>query len=157
MYASNKIDTFSSQFVQTITNPQGQKVVYSGDIHISSSTKVAWFYKKPMEKNIYILGEEVTVIEPMLEQAIVSKHNMQVDILKVLQEAKNAKKPFSTTIQKQKYDIDVDKNGVIIGISYVDEFENNVLITFVNSSYNNKIYDDLFEFYIPFNYDIIYK
>lgn len=155
--ASDKIKTFSSNFSQTIINPSGNSVKYSGQIHMQSSDKIAWFYTKPMIKNIYIVDKDVTIIEPELEQAIKTKHNMQVDLPSLVTKAYLNKKDFTQIIDKQSYTIIVSKDGLIKEINYIDEFENNVNITFYNTKYNQSIHDDLFEFYIPFDFDIIHK
>lgn len=157
LFSFDKVTTFNSDFIQTINNPSGQKIEYSGTIYINGNSKIAWFYKTPMSKEIYILDNEVTIIEPDLEQVIVTKHNIQLDLFAILSQALEKKKNFSYKIDKQTFEIEVDKNGKIKVISYLDEFENKVQISFNNTLYNNKIEDKVYEFVIPYNYDIMYK
>lgn len=156
-FSFDKVTTFNSDFIQTINNPTGQTIEYSGTIQIKGNSKIAWFYKTPMAKEIYILDNEVTIIEPDLEQVIVTKHNMQLDLFSILSQALEKKKNFSHKIDKQNFDIEVDKNGKIKAINYLDEFENKVQISFNNTLYNSKIEDKIYEFVIPYNYDIMYK
>ena len=157
IYASNTIKTFSSDFVQSVKNTSGSKVEYKGNIFIDTNSKIAWIYKTPIEKNIYIVDKAVTIIEPQIEQVIFTKHNTQIDLFAIIEKASQKKSNFTQKIDSQNYNIKVASSGDIIGIDYLDEFENSVNITFNNVSYNKKIDSSIFNFNIPSNYDILYK
>jgi len=157
IYALGAIKTFNSDFIQSVKNPSGSKVEYTGNIVIDTDSKVAWFYKTPVEKNIYILNKAVTIIEPQIEQVIFTKHNIQIDLFSIIEKASTKKENFTHKVDSQNYNIKVAKSGDITGIEYLDEFENNVTITFTNTHYNKKINQDIFEFTIPSSYDILYK
>jgi len=157
IYALGAIKTFNADFIQSVKNPSGNKVEYTGNIVIDTDSKIAWFYKTPVEKNIYILNKAVTIIEPQIEQVIFTKHNVQIDLFSIIEKASAKKENFTHKIDSQTYNIKVAKSGDITGIEYFDEFENNVTITFNKTSYNQKIKPEIFEFTIPSSYDILYK
>lgn len=157
VYGSNTVKTFSCDFVQSVKNSSGSKVEYKGSIFIDTNSKIAWIYKTPIEKNIYIVDKAVTVIEPQIEQVIFTKHNTQIDLFAIVEKASQKKSNFVQKIDSQNYNIKVASSGDIVGIDYLDEFENSVTLTFHNTSYNKKIDSSIFDFIIPSHYDILYK
>ncbi|NLO16647.1 MAG: hypothetical protein GX118_00405 [Arcobacter butzleri] len=157
IFAMDSIKSFSSDFIQEITKHQETKVEYKGNIIIANNSHIAWFYTSPLEKSIYIIKDEVVIIEPMIEQVIYTNHHVQIDLLEILKKAYHIKKDFQEIVEATTYSIKVDKEGKIEKISYIDEFENSINIIFFNTIYNKDIDMTLFEYNIPDEYDIIYK
>lgn len=159
LYANNfgNIKTFEAEFTQTIQNPSGTKVHYDGVLHIKEPNTIRWQYKKPIEKFVYIKKYTITIIEPELEQAIITKLDKEINILALLKTAKK----ISTNIYLSKFN-NVDytielTNNLLKRISYKDELENNVIIDFKKVQQNHLIEDKIFKFRIPYDYDVIKK
>ncbi len=151
------VKTFEASFTQTIINPSGNKVRYNGLLHIQEPNQIKWEYKNPIEKFVYVKKNSVTIIEPELEQAIVTQIDQEINILNLL---KNAKKISTDTylslFNNVEYTLTLD-NTKLVKITYKDEIENSVIITFKNVQQNHKINKDIFLFTIPFEFDIIKK
>jgi len=153
----NHIKSYKADFKQTIINPQGKVLDYSGKIYIKYPSLVLWEYIKPIEKSIYIKDDVVTIIEPDLEQAIITKLDNNIDIFKIFQNAKKISTNKYKTLYNNKYYYIIVKNNQIKNISYKDELDNNITIVFSNIDQNQLIATSIFEFMIPFEYDIIRK
>ncbi|PIF04843.1 MAG: cell envelope biogenesis protein LolA [Arcobacter sp.] len=159
LYASefDKITTFEATFTQTITNSSGNIVIYKGTLHIKKPNKIKWQYKTPIEKFVYIKRYTVTIIEPELEQAIITKLDKEINIFKLL---KNAKKIAGNTYLSNFNNINytlVFKNNKLHKIIYKDEIENDIVLLFTNVLQNHKIDEKIFKFFIPLEFDIIKK
>lgn len=151
------VKTFEASFTQTIINPSGNEVKYNGLLHIQEPDKIKWQYKDPIEKFVYVKKNSVTIIEPELEQAIITRIDQEINILNLL---KNAKKistnHYVSLFNNVEYSLTLE-NKKLKKIAYQDEIENNVIITFTNVQQNHKINKDIFLFTIPFEFDIIKK
>jgi outer membrane lipoprotein carrier protein len=151
------IKTFKANFKQTITNPSGKDAIYKGQIHIKEPTFIKWHYEEPITKFVYVKKYTVTIIEPDLEQVIVTKLNKEINILTLL---KNAKKitptQYLSNFNNTDYIITL-KDNTLSTITYKDELENNVSISFTNVKQNISIDDTVFKFFIPLEYDVIKK
>jgi len=151
------VKTFEASFTQTIINPSGNEVKYTGLLHIQEPDKIKWQYKDPIEKLVYVKKNSVTIIEPELEQAIITKIDQEINILNLL---KNAKKTsdnnYLSLFNNVEYSLTIE-NKKLTKIAYKDEIENNVIITFTNVQQNHSIAKDIFLFTIPFEFDIIKK
>jgi outer membrane lipoprotein carrier protein len=153
----NSLKTFEAKFKQTITNPSGNKVIYNGLLYIQEPNKIKWQYQDPIEKLVYIKKYTVTIIEPELEQVIITKLDKEINILNLL---KNAKKISNNKYISHFNNVDYAltlKNKMLQQISYKDEIENDVVISFENVHQNHKISPEIFKFIIPFDFDIIKK
>lgn len=145
--------TLASDFTQTVTN-DGSKIEYSGNF-AATNTHALWKYKTPNLKDIYFSFERVVVIEPELEQAILTTLKDVPNLTKVMQ---NAKK-----IDENLYDAKFDdilyhlefKNDLISKIKYEDKLGNKVEISFANVKKNIVINDATFLPTIPANFDVI--
>jgi outer membrane lipoprotein carrier protein len=153
----NNLKTFEASFTQTITNPSGNKVIYNGLIHIKEPYKIKWQYKNPIEKFVYINKHTVTIIEPELEQVIMTKLDQEINILNLLKNAeKVGENDYISNFNNIDYSLSI-KDQTLIGISYIDEIENKVLISFQNVQQNHTIEENIFKFTIPLEYDVIKK
>lgn len=152
---SEHTETIQADFVQTITDDRNNTITYRGDMLAKRPSKAMWHYKEPVEKRVYISAENVTVVEPELEQAIVKKIDDNIDILAILATAKKEKNDSYTAYYNDKaYHITL-ANGVIKTIRFTDAFDNNVKIIFDKQQINQNIDDALFRATIPEAFDII--
>ncbi len=151
------IKSFKAQFIQTITNSSNSNIEYKGEVFIKNSGKVLWKYKTPIIKNVYINQNFAIIDEPALEQAIFTSLDDEMNIIKLLNSAKKIdKNTYKTKFYNIEYNIFV-KDNQISSISYSDELENKVLISFFNIEQNIPIDDMIFKFSAPNYYDIIRK
>tara|TARA_B110000046_G_C12989328_1_gene397122 strand:+ start:366 stop:878 length:513 start_codon:yes stop_codon:yes gene_type:complete len=151
------IQTFEANFTQTITNPSRNKVSYSGILHIQEPNFIRWEYIKPIKKFVYIKKYTIVIIEPELEQAIVTKIDKEINILNLLKTSqKISDEMYISTFNNTKYTLTIN-NKLLKKISYKDELENSINIYFKNIKQNHTIHKNIFKFYIPVDYDIIKK
>ena len=151
------IKTFDASFTQTIVNGVNNKIVYTGKVYIKEPSKILWRYQTPIIKNVYILDTFAIVDEPELEQALYTTLDKEINLLKMVQEAtKIDEQHYQTKLYDINYTINI-QNNQIKSISYKDELENQVNITFTQIKQNTPIDNDLFEFLPPDHYDIIRK
>ena len=159
LFANNfkDVKSFEASFVQTIKNPSGNKVNYNGILYIKEPNKIKWEYKTPIEKIVYINKDSVTIIEPELEQAIVTKIDQEINILNLLKKAKKiTTNEYQSEFNNITYTLNIE-NGNLQQIKYQDEIENDVTITFTNIKQNHIINSEIFLFTIPYDYDVIKK
>ncbi len=151
------IKTYSASFTQSIINNSGTRIEYKGSINIKQPNSLVWLYKDPIEKNVYVNSRDITIIEPDLEQAIISRIDEEINLLDLLQNAV----PFGDSLYKASlHNIDYNLkiiNGILIQIKYNDMIDNKVEINFHNIEQNHKINDSVFRFKIPRDFDIIRK
>ena len=151
------LDSFFGNFKQTITSDSKSVIEYSGKVFIKKSGKILWQYETPIKKNVYIDNTMAIVDEPELEQAIFTKLDNEINIIKLLNEAKKIdNENYVSTINGIKYSIKVQDNK-ISKITYKDELDNLVNINFLNIVQNGDIADEIFKFIIPSHYDVIRK
>ena len=159
-FASNDIrdlNSFQANFVQKITSDSKNVIEYKGEVFIKKSGKILWQYETPIKKNVYIDNTMAIVDEPELEQAIFTKLDNEINIIKLLNEAKKIdNENYVSTINGIKYSIKVQDNK-ISKITYKDELDNLVNINFLNIVQNGDIADEIFKFIIPSHYDVIRK
>jgi outer membrane lipoprotein carrier protein len=151
------LDSFFGNFKQTITSDSKSVIEYNGKVFIKKSGKILWQYETPIKKNVYIDNTMAIVDEPELEQAIFTKLDNEINIIKLLNEAKKIdNENYVSTINGIKYSIKVQDNK-ISKITYKDELDNLVNINFLNIVQNGDIADEIFKFIIPSHYDVIRK
>jgi outer membrane lipoprotein carrier protein len=153
----NTIKSFQASFEQTITNSSKTTITYKGEIFIKDNSKILWKYKKPIVKNVYILDNFAIIDEPELEQAIYTSLDKEINLFKILQEAKQVdENHYQATLNDMQYTVKLINNQ-ITAISYKDELENSVTINFTHVIQNLDIDAELFQFFPPTSYDIIRK
>ena len=149
------LTSFQANFEQSITDEKNKKIVYKGTIQASQPRYALWKYAQPIEKTVYVLKNKVIMIEPDLEQAIIKTIKSNFDFFSLLKSAKEIKKDvYTATFNNINYTI-YTKGMRIESISYIDEFENKVKIAFKDQKVNEKIDLNIFNPYIPTEYDII--
>lgn len=145
--------TLSSDFTQTIKNSES-KIEYSGNF-LATNTHALWKYKSPNQKDIYFSFERVVIIEPDLEQAILTTLKDVPNLTKVMQSAIKIDEnlydaKFDDTLYHLKF-----RDDLIDKITYSDKLGNEVVINFSNVKKNISINDTVFMPQIPANFDII--
>ena len=146
--------TFEANFEQTITNASKNIIYYSGNIK-ASEQNIRWQYEKPIQKEVFVLGNDVIINEPELEQTIYTKLKNEINIVKLLANAKKEdENNYSTHIGDTEYMLAI-KDNILLNISFIDEIENRVIITFKNQKVNEDIDSKTFLFDQDPNFDII--
>lgn len=148
-------NTIGSDFNQTITNDENSKIIYEGSFYATTDSKALWIYKSPVEKKIYFNKNQVVIVEPQLEQVIVTNLQNVPNLTQLLKSAQKIKKDlYEATYEDIKYTIHT-LNEQIIKIAYKDRLENRVSIDLFNQSINTFLDDSLFKIEIPNGYDVV--
>ncbi len=149
------ISSFKADFTQSITDDKNKTITYKGNVIASNTQDALWNYKTPVVKSVYLNGSKVTIIEPELEQVIIKYIKSNFNFFNMI---KNAKKinnnTYIATFNDAKFTIKTEDKK-IKSISYLDEFENKVVITFSNQQQNININKDIFIPHYSINFDIV--
>ncbi len=149
------INTFEADFIQTVTDDKNKVLTYNGNIFASKPQNALWRYTTPISKDVYINQSTVTIIEPEIEQAIIKKIDSNFDFFKIIKDAKKVDENiFIAKLGNSSFIIRTE-NEQIKSISYIDEFENSVLISFDKQKQNSKISKEVFIPKIPVEFDIV--
>ncbi len=152
---SKSIYSFSGPFEQRIIDDQNKTIIYRGHVWAKRPDKALWRYTEPIEKDVYIRGHRVIVIEPDLEQAIIKKINNDIDFFALIASARLVgEETYEADYADQVFTIRLD-HGIIQSIEYLDPFENSVILSFSDQQQNKMIDDKKFTVTIPRSYDII--
>ncbi len=151
----DEIDTFKADFIQTVTDEKNKVLTYNGNIVASKPQNAKWEYTSPITKDVYINQSTVTIIEPEIEQVIIRKIESNFDFFKMIKNAKKMKKNIYMAKFENSTFIIVTKKERIQSISYLDEFENTVKISFKNQEQNKEIDSGVFIPKIPNGFDVI--
>ncbi|MFA6138703.1 MAG: LolA-like outer membrane lipoprotein chaperone [Sulfurimonas sp.] len=151
----DEINSFEADFTQSVTDENNKVLSYSGLIMAAKPQNVMWDYEKPIKKNVYINTESVTIVEPEIEQVIVKEIESNFNFFNMIKNAKKVKENTFVATYKESIFTITTKNSFIKSISYTDEFENRVVITFDNQKQNESINSNVFVPKIPTDFDII--
>lgn len=156
LFASfDNITSFEAEFTQSITDDKNKTLVYVGKIVALKPQNARWSYFKPVKKEVYINNFEVTIVEPEIEQVIIKKLESNFDFFKIMSRAKEVgKNTYTANYRDSKFTI-IKNNTLIESISYLDEFENMIKITFKNQKQNQEIDIKNFAPVYPLDFDII--
>lgn len=156
LFASlEEITSFEADFTQSITDEKDKTLIYSGHIVALKPQNVKWSYKEPVKKDVYINRFEVTVVEPEIEQVIIRRIESNFDFFKIISNAKKIEEnKYLAYYRDSKFTI-IKNKSFIESISYLDEFENRVKITFKNQKQNQNIDETVFKPIFPLEFDII--
>ncbi len=152
---SEDMETFSADFEQHITDDQNKTLTYHGHLWSKRPNLAQWYYQEPIEKKVFIRGRNVTIVEPDLEQVIMRKIDRDIDLLAILAGSKplgNGK--HEAYFENQRFVI-TEKEGIIEQISYLDTFDNKVVLNFSKQKKNAPLADEMFLVSFPRDYDII--
>jgi len=151
------INTYEAFFTQSIINSSGKEILYKGKIYIKQPSQMLWKYNNPIEKFVHINNKDVTIIEPDLEQAIMSRLEKEINIIKLLKDStKIDDNTYKSTLYDKVYTIKIINNK-LTQIKYIDELDNKITIDFKDIKQNETIKSDIFKFNIPYDFDIIRK
>ena len=67
------LNSYQARFTQTIMNTEASRLTYEGTFSAKKPHYALWVYTKPLPKSVYLLDDEITIIEPELEQVIRQK------------------------------------------------------------------------------------
>lgn len=151
----DEINSFEADFTQSVTDENNKVLSYSGSIMAAKPQNVMWDYEKPIKKNVYINTESVTIVEPEIEQVIIKEIESNFNFFNMIKNAKKTKENTFVATYKESVFTITTKNSFIKSISYTDEFENRVVITFDNQKQNESINSNVFIPKIPTDFDII--
>ncbi|NOX15242.1 MAG: outer membrane lipoprotein chaperone LolA [Epsilonproteobacteria bacterium] len=147
--------TISCNFVQTITNDENSTITYTGNFLATNQKQALWIYKTPVKKKVYFKDKKVAIIEPELEQAIITTLKNSPNITQIIKNAtKISNNRYKTVFDDTNYFINI-KNGEISTITYKDKLENKIKITLKNVEKNIILDDSIFKLKIPKNFDIV--
>ena len=152
------LNSFQSKFIQIVTSSNSKDFIeYKGEVFIKKSGKILWKYETPVRKNIYIDNSSVIVDEPDLEQAIFTKLEQEINIIKLLEDSKKiSENLYKSRLDGVDYEISI-KDGKVSLITYKDNLENSIEIRFFEVINNAFIDDSKFLFVVPKDYDLIRK
>ncbi len=156
LFASlEEVTSFEADFIQIIIDEKDKVLTYNGRIVALKPQNARWSYTKPVKKDVFINDFEVTIVEPEIEQVIIKRLESNFDFFKIISNAKRIdKNTYVAFYRDSKFTI--VKNGDIIeSISYLDEFENRVEITFKNQKQNHTVNKSVFIPKYPMEFDII--
>lgn len=154
---ADNLNTFSAHFTQTVVDDKNTTIKYSGDIKAKRPNMAMWNYVEPVKKKIYINNQDLVIIEPELEQAILKKVGNTIAFFEMLKHAKKIDNEHYVA-KYENLNLHIRVNGdKIVDITYLDELENKVTITFTNQVDNKEIDDKNFKADIPIDFDIIYQ
>ena len=151
----SKLNSFSANFTQTITDEVGKTLSYKGSIKAIKPQFASWKYIFPVEKNVYIDANNIVIVEPELEQVIIKKLDDKFDFFSMIKDAKKIDNDFYVAQYRDtKFNIKIT-NSILQSISYIDEFGNRIEIIFTNQLQNSNINMKELRPSYPLNYDII--
>ncbi len=149
------INTFSANFEQHITDDQNKSIVYTGNIQAKRPNMALWNYETPVKKQLFIREQQVVILEPELEQAIIKNVSSDIDIFTIISKAtKISDEMYLAEYRDMEFILKI-KDGVIQAISYEDVFENSIVLTFSQQRVNKMIDDEIFQALIPADFDIL--
>ncbi len=152
------LESFEANFTQVITNPNGKKIVYHGMFYAKKNNLALWNYEKPIKKIIYYIHNEVMIVEPELEQVVVTKMQDNQNLLSILNDSQEIEKNhFIADCCGAQYHIYSKENLGILKIEYQDRLGNFSVINFTKQKINHQIEDKTFQPNIPEEFDIIRK
>ena len=151
----DSINSFEADFTQSVTDEKKKVLNYTGHIIAAKPQNALWQYNTPVKKEIYINAFNVTIIEPEIEQVIIRRLESNFDLFNMMKNAQQIDKEKYKAVYKDSEFIITTKNNIIESISYVDEFENDVKITFTNQKQNEVIDSEIFIPKIPIDFDVI--
>jgi len=149
------IQSFEASFVQTITDEENKTLTYKGKIYSKRPDHVLWHYTEPINKKIYLKKNVAVIVEPELEQSIIKRLQGEIDFFGILSSAKAVDETHYRANYKEIEFILKEDRGLIQSLSYTDQLENRVLITFSKQKQNRLIEDRFFVPKVPKHFDII--
>jgi len=155
MASIDNITSFEADFTQNIKDEKEKILSYKGHVYAHKPQFAKWEYKTPVEKNIFITPFAITIVEPEIEQVIVRKIKSNFNFFELIKNAKEVRENvYEANYKNTKFTI-IKEDKLIKSISYVDEFDNKVIIIFENQKQDHRIDLEVFNPKYPLQYDII--
>ena len=155
MASIDNITSFEADFTQNIKDEKDKVLSYKGHVTAHKPQFAKWDYKTPVQKVIYISPFAITIVEPEIEQVIQRKIESNFNFFQLIKNAKEIEKDIYEANYKNTTFKIIKENKLIKSISYIDEFENNVVINFTKQKQNHKVELKVFTPRYPLEYDII--
>ncbi|WP_331773835.1 LolA-like outer membrane lipoprotein chaperone [Sulfurospirillum sp. 1612] len=147
--------SLQSDFTQTITNDENSTITYTGTFYATAANQALWIYKSPIKKSVYFDGNHVAIVEPELEQVIMTTLQRSPNLTQIIADAKKMHHDtYKATYENTDYFINI-KNDTIQDIHYKDKLDNHVVIHLKNLQKNIILDATLFQVKIPEGYDVI--
>jgi len=152
---------FESNFTQTITNHENAKVLnYEGSVlfkAMQNQSLFKWNYTLPTQKEVCTNGYELTIIDHDLEQVSLYAIEDGINLEAIVQVAKKVdENSYKATYKKVEYLITLDKKSQLNNISYIDNMDNAVSISFTKMKYNQQSFDlNKLDCIAPKDYDVV--
>ncbi len=158
-FASNlEFKTLRANFIQNVSTKESS-LSYEGSFIIDVN-HAFWHYKSPYLKKFYFQQNTITIIEPELEQVIITKMDKMPNLIQILHSAKqdrNDSSLYSATYEGVTYKVKMSAN-LPVKIWYRDSLDNDVVINLKDVIKDRAITDfEIFTPKIPNGYDIIYQ
>jgi len=151
----DSINTFESDFIQTVTDEKNKTLTYKGHLIAQKPQNAIWSYTIPVIKGVYISSNNITIVEPAIEQVIIRKIESNFDFFNMIRNAKKIKENVYVALYRES-EFTITRNGELLeSISYSDEFDNKVKILFENQQQNKIINKEVFIPKFSSDYDII--
>lgn len=157
--ASHALDlnfkSISANFTQVVVDENKKELKYEGRLYAKYPNRSYWNYIKPVKKEIYINEDVVTLVEPDLEQVIIQNLENQIDIIRLMKDAKKiSDSMYEKTYLGTTYTIKMKKN-LPSSISYKDKFDNKVSILLSNIDTKTILGEKRFQVNYPSDFDVI--
>ncbi len=150
-----QLESIKSNFTQTIVDDHNKSIIYIGKLWAKKPSIAHWSYKKPIEKEIYMIYSRLTIIEPDLEQVIRKDIGDSIDLIKIISNSKKlSSNHYIAKYNDKDYHIYLEKE-TLKSLHYTDDFGNKTVIDFNNTVQNEDINDSNFKVVIPEDYDLI--
>lgn len=145
-------ETLSADFTQSVQSGEAM-IKYTGNFK-TTKNHAFWHYQSPNLKDIYFSLDRIVIIEPELEQAIMTKIQEAPNVAEILKNAKLKNGSYKAEFDGIEYFIKFD-NDKLKSINYTDKLDNKIVLNFSNVDKNGKITNETFIPKIPQNFDII--
>lgn len=147
--------SIAANFTQSIKSGDSE-AVYEGSFYARADNYALWSYSSPSQKSIYFTPQNVLIVEPDLEQAILTKLDKNVNLISILAGAKQVSSSlYKAYFDGVEYFVTLDKDGVVSRIDYKDSLDNRVKIVLSGVKTNISLDDEIFKPSIPSSYDVI--
>ena len=153
--AIDTINSFQANFIQKVTDDKNTTIEYKGSVQAKRPQEALWNYIEPIKKDVYITPFNIIVVEPEIEQVIVRRIHSNFNFFRMIKNAQLIKENIYKAYYKKAEFIITTKENLIESISYKDEFENNVVISFENQKQNIAIDETVFIAKYPEDFDLI--
>lgn len=150
-----ELNSYQAAFKQVVTDEDNITITYSGMFYAKKPYFTLWRYDSPVPKSVYINHTMMAIIEPELEQVITRKYNKKFSLFKMLTKAKKIDAhTYKKVIDGKHYTLKVSGDRIET-LSYYDDFDNHVKISFSAQKPDPKLPNNFFRIRYPQEYDMV--